>query len=161
MRQVYRVDKAYFHAFYSLTFFNEQLREDLGGVEYTPTILVVLFQEDRKRIAKIEGTDKIRGAIRSGAAEALISAFIEQRVKLRMADKLAEQMAMRLALGLAVAGAAGAAAARRSREERLKEEFEKEQEREMTQAQRRTRQLRDSSDSEVCSHTMYPPIILV
>jgi thiol-disulfide isomerase/thioredoxin len=115
----------------------DELRDDLGGVQYTPTILIVLFNDDKKKIAQIEGTDKIRAAIRSGAAEAIISAFMEERVKLRMAERLAEQMALRLALGMAVAGATGAgaaAAARRRREEQLKEQFEKDMERQIEAA---------------------------
>ena len=125
-----------------------QLRRDLGGVEYTPTILVVLFEEERKKIAKIEGVDKIRAAIRSGAAEALITAFMEQRVKLRMAERLAEQMALRLALGMAMAsatGAAGAAAARRRREDELKDRFERDMER---QIQERARQQRSAGQQQ-------------
>ena len=125
-----------------------QLRRNLGGVEYTPTILVVLFEEERKKIAKIEGVDKIRGAIRSGAADALITAFMEQRVKLRMAERLAEQMALRLALGMAMANAAGgasAAAARRRREDELKERFERDMER---QIQERARQQRSAAGQQ-------------
>ena len=128
-----------------------QLRRNLGGVEYTPTILVVLFEEERKKIAKIEGADKIRGAIRSGAAEALITAFMEERVKLRMAERLAEQMALRLALGMAMAsaagaaGAAGAAAARRRREDELRDRFERDMER---QIQERTRQQRSAGQQQ-------------
>jgi hypothetical protein len=126
----------------------DALRRDLGGVEYTPTILVVLFEEERKKIAKIEGVDKIRAAIRSGAAEALITAFMEQRVKLRMAERLAEQMALRLALGMAMAsatGAAGAAAARRRREDELKDRFERDMER---QIQERARQQRSAGQQQ-------------
>ena len=115
-----------------------QLRRDLGGVECTPTVLVVLFERQRKKIAQIEGVDKIRGAIRSGAAEALISAFMEERVKLRMADRLAEQMALRLALGVAMAGAAGAA--RRRRDEELRERFEADMERQVQERTRRQQQ---------------------
>ena len=140
-------------------------------MEYTPTILIVLFEEERKKIAQIEGADKIRGAIRSGAAEALITAFMEQRVKLRMADRLAEQMALRLALGVAMASAAGAgaAAARRRREEELRERFEKDMERqvqeraqrqvqERAQRQRPAAQQRgkeDDDDDEVYIHVLH------
>ena len=121
-------------------------------MQYTPTVLVVLFQEGKKKIAQIEGSDKIRAAIRSGAAEALISAFMEERVKLRMADRLAEQLAMRLALGLAVAGAVGARAAaakKSSAEDELKEKFEKEMEKEIKDArQQRAEHLHEDDDDK-------------
>lgn len=135
-----------------------QLRDDLGGVQYTPTVLVVLFQEERKKIAQIEGADKIRGAIRSGAAEALISAFMEERVKLRMADRLAQRMALGLALSMAVAGAAGASAAasRKRSEDQLKEKFEREMEKEVESTrQQRTSHLREDDDDKVSQYCYY------
>ena len=127
-----------------------QMRDDLGGVEYTPTVLVVLFHDDSKKIAKIEGADKIRSAITSGAAEALIGAFMEDRVKLRMADRLAEQMALRLAFGMAMANAAGAgaAAARRRREDELKEQFEKDMEKQVEQAKQKRQQSASARDDD-------------
>lgn len=128
-----------------------QLRDDLGGVQYTPTVLVVLFQEERKKIAQIEGSDKIRGAIRSGAAEALISAFMEERMKLRRAERLAEQIALRLALGIAVASATGggAAVSRKSREDQLKDMFEKDMERQIEAAkQQRTSHIPEDDDDK-------------
>lgn len=131
-----------------------QLRDDLGGVQYTPTVLVVLFQEGRKKIAQIEGADKIRAAIRSGAAEALISAFMEERMKLKMADRLAQRMALGLALSMAVAGAAGASAAasRKRSEDQLKEKFEREMEREVENTrQQRTSHLREDDDDDKVS----------
>lgn len=131
-----------------MTCVHTQLRDDLGGVEFTPTVLVVLFHEDTKKIAKIEGVDKVRGAIRSGAAEAIIRGFMEERVKLRMADRLAEQLALRLAFGMAVTGA-GAAAARKRREDELKERFEKEMEKEVEKAkEERAPKRRDDDDDD-------------
>ena len=49
-----------------------QLRDDLGGVEYTPTILVVFFDLDGVQIGKVEGHMKIEGAIRTGEMERLL-----------------------------------------------------------------------------------------
>jgi hypothetical protein len=46
-----------------------QLRDDLGGVEYTPTILIVFFDHDGVQIGKVEGHMKIEGAIRTGEME--------------------------------------------------------------------------------------------
>ena len=37
-----------------------QLRRDLGGVQYTPTILVVFFSDDRTLRAKYEGLREIQ-----------------------------------------------------------------------------------------------------
>lgn len=37
-----------------------QLRRDLGGVQYTPTILVVFFDDDRTLRAKYEGLREIQ-----------------------------------------------------------------------------------------------------
>lgn len=153
MRYV-RIYRSTIYTITKLFYMYLQLRDDLGGVEYTPTILVVLFHEDTKKICKIEGADKIRGAIRSGAAEAIIRGFMEERVKLKMADRLAEQLALRLAFGMAVAGA-GAAAARRRREEEMKERFEKEMEKEVEKAKQQRPPRRDDDDddkSEVGEH---------
>lgn len=123
-------------------------------MQYTPTVLIVFFEDDGKRIAKIEGADKIRIAIRSGNAEKIIHAFMEQRVKMKMAERLAEQLALRMAVGLAIAGAGSA---RKSREQQLKDEFEKEMVKELKESEQRTKelQIRELTDEEarieVCS----------
>lgn len=49
-----------------------QLRDALGGVDYTPTILVVFFNKDGFEIGKVEGDVKIEGAIRTGQMERLM-----------------------------------------------------------------------------------------
>lgn len=49
-----------------------QLRDTLGGVEYTPTIIVVFFNNDGLEIGKVEGDMKIEGAIRTGQMERLM-----------------------------------------------------------------------------------------
>ena len=46
-----------------------QLRDDLGGVESTPTILIVFFGVDGMQIGKVEGDKMIEGAIRTGEME--------------------------------------------------------------------------------------------
>ena len=41
-----------------------QLRRDLGGVQYTPTILIVFFDDDRTLRAKYEGLSEIQQGMR-------------------------------------------------------------------------------------------------
>ena len=49
-----------------------QVRDDIGGVDYTPTIMVVFFHNDGIEVGKIEGDMKIEGAIRTGQMERLL-----------------------------------------------------------------------------------------
>lgn len=69
----------------------DQLREDVGGVRFTPTILVILF-DDSVRIARVEGEDEIRIGLRTGAIERVIKTFIDRRIKLKLSEQLAEEL---------------------------------------------------------------------
>lgn len=74
-----------------------QLREDVGGVEYTPTFLVVFFDDDKTTIAQYEGTDAIMGALASKRIHAVIQEFVRRRAKLKMAERMAGLLALRVA----------------------------------------------------------------
>lgn len=117
----------------------QQLRRDLGGVQSTPTILIVFFNNDGKKIAKIEGADKIQVAVKSGNAEKIIRAFMEQHMKLKRAEKLAGELAFFMTMGLAAASAKGSAG--KSREQQMREKFEKEMEKEVMQPVKHTNEL--------------------
>ncbi len=62
----------FLHLIFYIRFHCTQLRDTLGGVEYTPTILVVFFHNDGLEIGKVEGDMKIEGAIRTGQMERLM-----------------------------------------------------------------------------------------
>ena len=63
----------------------------MGGVRFTPTILVILF-DDSVRIARVEGEDEIRIGLRTGAIERVIKTFIDRRIKLKLSEQLAEEL---------------------------------------------------------------------
>jgi hypothetical protein len=69
----------------------KQLRDDLGGVEYTPTILIVFFDHDGVQIGKVEGHMKIEGAIRTGEMERRLRTNMQRRHRLKTIEHLAEQ----------------------------------------------------------------------
>ena len=70
------------------------MREDLGGVEKVPSILVVFFHDDGLRISQVEGTVEATMAIKSGALSAIIKQNIERRMKLKAAERLAGALLM-------------------------------------------------------------------
>lgn len=69
------------------------MRDDLGGVRFKPTVVIVFFDDDGTRIKKAEGEEEIKLALRVGAFQSIIKGFIEQRLKLKLAERLAEQLA--------------------------------------------------------------------
>ena len=71
-----------------------QLREDLGGVEKVPSILVVFFDDGGLRISQVEGVVEATMAIKSGALSAIIRQNIERRMKLKAAERLAGALLM-------------------------------------------------------------------
>ena len=71
-----------------------QLREDLGGVRFTPTFLVVFYDMETKLVIyKAEGTEEVRMALQSGKAKNIIKAFVDKRIKLKLSERLAEEFA--------------------------------------------------------------------
>ena len=70
-----------------------QLREDLGGITHTPTVIAVFYDDDGMRIRSAQGVDEVRLAMRSGWFKSRIADFLEQRAKLKLAEKLAEELA--------------------------------------------------------------------
>ena len=70
-----------------------QLREDLGGITHTPTVIVVFYDDDGMRIRSAQGVEEVRLAMRSGWLKSRIADFLEQRAKLKLAEKLAEELA--------------------------------------------------------------------
>ena len=110
----------------SLTCFARiQLRRELGGVQYTPSFLVVSFLEDRGEIRRYEGSLEVRAAFETGKLRKDFDECLERRARLRGAENLAE----RLAAGLAAAV-----------EERRKQEEAKARE---TAEQRRAREAQE------------------
>lgn len=89
-----------------------QLRRELGGVQYTPTFLIVSFLEDRGEIRQYEGTLEVEAALKAGKLRKDFEECLERRARLRVAEDLAE----RLASGLS------AARARRKQEEAIQRE---------------------------------------
>ena len=120
----------------------------MGGVQITPTVLIIFFHDEGKKIAKIEGATKIQIAVKSGTAEKTIRTFMEQRMKSKMAERLAGELALRMAIGVAAASARRSAGM--SREQQMRDEFEKEMEREINQSMKRTNepQIRELTDEE-------------
>ena len=93
------------------------MRADLGGIEYSPTILNLSFLEEGKMTTqKFEGYQEIVQAFNSGRYRRSLEDWAEKKVK----RKIAEKMAKELTTGLAGA-MAGAA---KEREERLRREYE-------------------------------------
>ena len=68
-----------------------QLRRDLGGIRFTPTIAIVFFDDD-VRITKVEGENEIIFGLRTGAIHRVIKEYIDQKVKLKIAEQIAEQL---------------------------------------------------------------------
>ena len=48
---------------YLLFIHHAQLRKGVGGVQYTPTVLVVYYADSSKMIAKYEGGGEIMAAV--------------------------------------------------------------------------------------------------
>ena len=69
-----------------------QLRQDLHGIRFTPTIIVVFFDDSDVRTTKIEGEDDIRMGIGTGAIHRVIKQYIDQKMKLKMAERFAEEL---------------------------------------------------------------------
>ena len=104
-----------------------QLRRELGGVQYTPSFLIVSFLEDRGEIRRYEGSLEVRAAFETGKLRRDFEECLERRARLRVAENLAE----RLAAGLAAAV-----------EERRKQEEVKARE---TAEQRRAREAQEQA----------------
>ena len=79
-----------------------QLRESLGGVESTPSWLIVWFGDDKTFIAKFEGNMEIRQALVAGRIKAVLREFIQRRKRMKVAENLALQLAGRLFLGMSL-----------------------------------------------------------
>lgn len=74
-----------------------QLRKDLGGVQYCPSILAVFFDDGGKiQRAKYEGEMEIRTAFNGGNLKSVIGELMSRRVKLKMAETLAEHVAQQM-----------------------------------------------------------------
>lgn len=112
------------------------MRQDLGGLRFTPSVVVVFFDDDGTRLKKAEGEEEIKMALRIGAFEKIIQDFLEQRAKLKLAEKFAEQLA----------GAMAGDIARRRREEneeKLKREKEEKERKEREERERRQKELEE------------------
>ena len=103
------------------------MRRELGGVQYTPSFLIVSFLEDRGEIRRYEGSLEVRAAFETGKLRKDFEECLERRARIRVAEDLAE----RLASGLAAA-----------MQERRKQEEAKAKE---TAEQRRAREAREQA----------------
>ena len=67
----------------------DQLRDDLGGIKHSPTVIVVFYDDDGMRILSVEGVEEVRLAMRTGRFKIKIRHFLKQRAKLKFAEELA------------------------------------------------------------------------
>lgn len=65
--------------FQSLAPLSLQLREDLGGIEYTPTFIFVFFSENGIQRAKYEGTAEIQRGLQTGTMKGVIRELQRRR----------------------------------------------------------------------------------
>ena len=78
-----------------------QLRRELGGVQYTPSFLIVSFLEDRGEIRRYEGNLEVRAALQSGKLQKDFDECLQRRARIRVAENLAERLAAGLAAAMA------------------------------------------------------------
>ena len=64
----------------------------MGGVRFTPSILLVFFG-DKLHVIRAEGEDEVRLGLRTGAIQRKIKEYIDLRIKLKTTERLAEQFA--------------------------------------------------------------------
>ena len=117
-----------------------QLRRELGGVEYTPSFLIVSFLEDRGEIRRCEGSLEVRTAFETGKIRRDFEECLERRARIRVAENLAE----RLASGLAAA----MQARRKQEEERANETAEQRRAREAQEQVKRWEQEKERQKEE-------------
>jgi len=77
--------------------YNAQLRDDLGGVQYTPSILILFYDDDGIARAKFEGTEEIRKGMATGLLKEVIREFIRRRNRLKASERMAEALAIHVA----------------------------------------------------------------
>ena len=112
-----------------------QLRNDLGGIEYAPTILNLSFLEDGKiSLQKFEGFQEIVTAFNSGRYRRTLEDWVERKIKRRVAEKMAE----------GVAGAFVEAA--KEREARLRREYEEKLRQQREELRRKERQVTEERE---------------
>lgn len=68
------------------------MREDLGGVETAPTLVIAFFDVAGVRIKQVEGEDRIKLGIRLGIIEDTIKEFLDKRAKIKVAEKMSEHL---------------------------------------------------------------------
>ena len=118
-----------------------QLRRELGGVQYTPSFLIVSFLEDRGEIRRYEGNLEVRAAFETGKVRRDFEECLERRARIRVAENLAERLA---------AGMAAAMEARRQREEeRAKETPEQRRAREAQEQAKRREQAKEEEERKI------------
>jgi len=77
--------------------YNAQLRDDIGGVQYTPSILILFYDDDGIARAKFEGTEEIRKGMVTGLLKEVIREFIRRRNRLKASERMAEALAIHVA----------------------------------------------------------------
>lgn len=65
----------------------------MGGIKFTPTLLVVFYDDDDKvAIYKAEGVIEVQRSLQTNRAKEVMEMFLERRKKLKIAEKLAEHL---------------------------------------------------------------------
>lgn len=122
----------------------QQLRADLGDVQYSPTFIVAFFRDGSISYAKFEGEEEIKSGIRTGKIDSVIKELMERRAKLKLVEHLAEGLAEEMAKN--VAERERREQAEKEERERVKEEAEKkrkeEEQRARDEARRREEEIR-------------------
>jgi hypothetical protein len=123
---------------------HRELRNDLGGIEYSPTIANLSFVEDGKMtIQKYEGYQEIVNAFNTGRYRRTLEDWAEKKIKAKIAQRVKEDIAT--AAGLAMAGAV------KEREDRLRREYEeklRQQREEMRAKEEQARKEREKREEE-------------
>lgn len=96
----------------------DTMRSDLGGVKYTPTILIVFYGDGSVARAKFEGNAEIREI---GRIKGVIKELVDRRVKLKVAEGLAEGLAHHVKSQIS------------EKERKMREEYEDKLKREMSE----------------------------
>jgi len=66
-------------------------------VQYTPSILILFYDDDGIARAKFEGTEEIRKGMATGLLKEVIREFIRRRNRLKASERVAEALAMHVA----------------------------------------------------------------
>ena len=66
-------------------------------MQYTPSILILFYDDDGIARAKFEGTEEIRKGMATGLLKEVIREFIRRRNRLKASERMAEALAIHVA----------------------------------------------------------------